>query len=445
MNINNYLKIIGKKNLIETKPFKIQGINPKLTLTYTGKEIELPRFASPEMKLAQEMNKISHNQIINPIKRVYSKATKKDLSRLTSTTIKDSYSRAEWTNPKDGKIYNLLKTKENSDGTISIRILDQEGLFIKEAQIKPKTILIPDNYTEKKFPFNLSHGEQVLAFARRNNPFAKYIQLPISKDEIINNKTTEIISKYLKQNNNVDYISLSIGREVNFNKKIDFIEKISTNYDYYLDSALKPNQRMLISAGNGNPEEKWNIEKLSNRYLCFNQRVEGVGSLNSYNGTIAGFSQSRNSQLTQHYELGEFTPKLTKYGLNITGLPGTDLPLPQKILKRYTTNPLLGIPIPRVEKLLKNIDNNISYIKNKQKQILKEEKNILKRTQDYLKLEKQKLIYKARKLKIKYYAEQFHRIDGEYNIAIETSNGTSFSSPIRTAKLALNDMMENIL
>lgn len=169
MNINNYLKIIGKKNLIETKPFKIHGINPKLTLTYTGKEIELPRFASPEMKLAQEMNKISHNQIRTPIQRGYSKATKKDLSRLTSITIKDSYSRAEWTNPKDGKIYNLLKTKENSDGTISIRILDQEGLFIKEAQIKPKTILIPDNYTEKKFPFNLSHGEQVLAFARRNN------------------------------------------------------------------------------------------------------------------------------------------------------------------------------------------------------------------------------------------------------------------------------------
>lgn len=446
MNITNYLKIAGKSRILEIKPFRIRGVNPKLTFLESGNEFVLPRFSSYEMKQARIMNRISHQQIKNPIERIYNKATKQDLKRLTSKTIEDSYSRAEQTNPKDGKVYNLLKTKEHPNGNITIRILDQDGAFIKEAVITPKTILIPDDFSEKGDLFDLTHGEEVLTFAKRNNPFAKYIKLPISKEERYSNKTTEIISQYLKQNNDVDYISLSSGIEISCIHKIKSgMNTQATNSPFDFDSFINPNQRILISAGNGRPETKGHIEQLANAYLCHNQKVEGVGALNSYNGKIADYSQSTNSQLTQHYELGEFTPRLTKYGLNITGLPGTDIPLPEKFIEKYRKNPLLGQSIQRVQHLLTTIDQNITHIKNKQIKILKEEKNIFKSLQEYLKLEKQKIAYKSRKLKIQYYITQFLRIDDEYNVAIPIISGTSFTAPIRTAKLALNDMMENII
>lgn len=76
------------------------------------------------MKQAREMNKIASRQIKSPITSNFSKATAEDLRRLTSTSIEDSYSRVQWTNPKDGKIYNLLKQGEREDGKILVRILD---------------------------------------------------------------------------------------------------------------------------------------------------------------------------------------------------------------------------------------------------------------------------------------------------------------------------------
>lgn len=91
------------------------------------------------------MNKIASRQIKSPITSNFSKATAEDLRRLTSTSIEDSYSRVQWTNPKDGKIYNLLKQGETEDGKILVRILDQDGAFVKETTIMPKEIAILDN------------------------------------------------------------------------------------------------------------------------------------------------------------------------------------------------------------------------------------------------------------------------------------------------------------
>lgn len=62
------------------------------------------------------MNKIASRQIKSPITSNFSKATAEDLRRLTSTSIEYSYSRVQWTNPKDGKVYNLLKLGETEYG-----------------------------------------------------------------------------------------------------------------------------------------------------------------------------------------------------------------------------------------------------------------------------------------------------------------------------------------
>ena len=80
------------------------------------------------------MNKIASRQIKSPITSNFSKATAEDLRRLTSTSIEDSYSRVQWTNPKDGKIYNLLKQGKQKMGKSSFEFLDQDGAFVKKKQ-----------------------------------------------------------------------------------------------------------------------------------------------------------------------------------------------------------------------------------------------------------------------------------------------------------------------
>ena len=107
----------GSSRSLLSKPTSIfHGINPTLTYPPTNKTFALPRFCTAEMKQAREMNKIASRQIKSPITSNFSKATAEDLRRLTSTSIEDSYSRVQWTNPKDGKIYNLLKQGETEDG-----------------------------------------------------------------------------------------------------------------------------------------------------------------------------------------------------------------------------------------------------------------------------------------------------------------------------------------
>ena len=81
---------------------------------------ELPRFSSPEMVMARTLNKIAIKGTRAPKTFTFSKATPQDLKRLTSNTIADSYSRVTWTNPKDGKIYHILKESELTNGNIAV-------------------------------------------------------------------------------------------------------------------------------------------------------------------------------------------------------------------------------------------------------------------------------------------------------------------------------------
>ena len=153
----------------------LHGINPSTVID--GEKVLLPRFCSEEMQTAVKMNKQVLHGLRTPNSRTYSKATAEDLRRLTSDTLEDSYSRVEWTNPKDGKVYNILKQGETKDGKVAVRILDKDGPFVKEAEFTPKIIGINDDFTgfNEYVCYGMSHGNMCLTYAKRNNPFAKYV------------------------------------------------------------------------------------------------------------------------------------------------------------------------------------------------------------------------------------------------------------------------------
>ena len=443
-----FVKAAGKQSILQTKPVQIHGINPSLKYETSGKYFELPRFSSVEMQQARMMNKIAIRQIKTPVNRKYEKATVQDYKRLTSEAIEDTYSRVEWTNPKDGKTYNLIKQGMTDDGKIKVRILDAEGAFIKEAELTPKNIIILDNFQEQTRFFDLSHGDLVSVYARRYNPFANYIK--IQKDLTSPDLHADInaVKEAIKRKGKIDYISFSYSinvkgvksHKVKISQLPDRMQKLIKQDSSRLDNIK--DARILCSAGNSNSQES--AKNITNHLLVSQERIEGVGAL-SNSGKIADFSASRNSEITQHYELGEFVPRLTPYGINVTGLKGTDIEINPKLFEAYRHNPLAGKSVERVNNLINKIQTEINNLHKEAVGLFKQKKNISEILNEKQKIDKKIMMYEQRKKKLLDFANQLFRIDGRYEISPEKITGTSFSTPVRSAKLALNDMMEGIL
>ena len=443
-----FVKAAGKQSILQTKPVQIHGINPSLKYETSGKYFELPRFSSVEMQQARMMNKIAIRQIKTPVNRKYEKATVQDYKRLTSEAIEDTYSRVEWTNPKDGKTYNLIKQGMTDDGKIKVRILDAEGAFIKEAELTPKNIIILDNFQEQTRFFDLSHGDLVSVYARRYNPFANYIK--IQKDLTSPDLHADInaVKEAIKREGKADYISFSYSvnvkgaepHKVKISQLPDRMQKLIKQDSSRLDNIK--DARILCSAGNSKSQES--AKDITNHLLVSQERIEGVGAL-SNSGKIADFSASRNSEITQHYELGEFVPRLTPYGINVTGLKGTDIEINPKLFEAYRHNPLAGKSVERVNNLINKIQTEINNLHKEAVGLFKQKKNISEILNEKQKIDKKIMMYEQRKKKLFDFANQLFRIDGRYEISPEKITGTSFSTPVRSAKLALNDMMEGIL
>ena len=443
-----FVKAAGKQSILQTKPVQIHGINPSLKYETSGKYFELPRFSSVEMQQARMMNKIAIRQIKTPVNRKYEKATVQDYKRLTSEAIEDTYSRVEWTNPKDGKTYNLIKQGMTDDGKIKVRILDAEGAFIKEAELTPKNIIILDNFQEQTRFFDLSHGDLVSVYARRYNPFANYIK--IQKDLTSPDLHADInaVKEAIKRKGKADYISFSYSinvkgvksHKVKISQLPDRMQKLIKQDSSRLDNIK--DARILCSAGNSNSQES--AKNITNHLLVSQERIEGVGAL-SNSGKIADFSASRNSEITQHYELGEFVPRLTPYGINVTGLKGTDIEINPKLFEANRHNPLAGKSVERVNNLINKIQTEINNLHKEAVGLFKQKKNISEILNEKQKIDKKIMMYEQRKKKLLDFANQLFRIDGRYEISPEKITGTSFSTPVRSAKLALNDMMEGIL
>lgn len=422
-DVTTFLKSGSARSLLRRQPSIFQGINPTLTYPPTGKTFALPRFCTVEMKQARKINKIASRQIKSPITSNFSKATEEDLRRLTSTSIEDSYSRVQWTNPKDGKVYNLLKLGETEDGKVLVRILDSDGAFVKETTIKPKEIAILDNSYGSAFELpeyyeivgmkkenlptelgELSHAKAVEIFAKRSNPFARYTIFETgchSGSSCINNDKVISHLKTLQQGKKYDYVNCSIGSET-----FDVTETCEPIYKKVCEEVDKLNSlrgsRILFASGNS--DGGIFRSKAVNRFLLNSNTAEGVGSLDKQ-GVVSMFSSSKNSKFCQHYEQGEFLITQTSNGINITGQAGTDIVFSEK-------NPFVGMKL-----------GDILEACNEKPELWK-----------YMK----KLSFKDGGESYDDIAELFFPPD--MRIA-----GTSFATPIRTAKLALNDMMEGVL
>lgn len=422
-DVTTFLKTGSSRSLLSKPTSIFHGINPTLTYPPTNKTFALPQFCTAEMKQAREMNKIASRQIKSPITSNFSKATAEDLRRLTSTSIEDSYSRVQWTNPKDGKIYNLLKQGETEDGKILVRILDQDGAFVKETTIMPKEIAILDNnygsafelpefldmtgLKKEKLPTELgelSHAKAVEIFAKRSNPFARYTIFETGcysgSSRIDNDKVISHL-KNLQQGKKYDYINCSMGSET-----FDITETCEPIYKKVCEEVDKltslRGSRVLFASGNS--DGGIFRRKAVNRFLLNSNTAEGVGSLDK-RGVISDFSSSKNSKFCQHYEQGEFLITQTSNGINITGQSGTDIVFSEK-------NPFVGMKLGDILEACN---------------------------------EKPELWKYMQKLGFENGGECMDDIAYSVFPKGMRLDGTSYATPIRTAKLALNDIMDGIL
>lgn len=361
------------------------------------------------------MNKIAIRQAkAGEIVRTYPKATPQDLKRLTSETIEDSYSRVEWTNPKDGKVYNLLKQGETEDGKVVVRILNEQGAFIKEAEVVPKKILIADDFDGFGYlkcsliNTDLTHGNLVKRLVKAYNPFAEIN---------ITNQENENLLKIIKSGEKIDFINCSFGYTFN---KSNLQKHTATPYIlgekdflFELDKLLpKTKTRIIFSSGNGGENE------VSMNLIYDN--FEGCGALNS-KGKITDFSSSRNSMFTQHYEQGQFKLVAGKYGIIVKGTP---IVIPYDV---------------KCDKIGQKVEDVLSELVKKDDIFIHDWQGV-------------KPNFKMQKF-AKYYDSKTGRAlyidnNGRLIPALNRDwvlSGTSYSTPIRTAKLALNDMMEGIL
>ena len=128
--------------------------------------------------------------------------------------------------------------------------------------------------------------------------------------------------------------------------------------------------------------------------------VEGCGSINSQ-GKISEFSSSRNSKFTQHYEQAEFKLEIAEKGIKIVG---PDIIFPYD---RYCN--IVG-----------------GKIDNVRAEIAKERRNL-------------------KQLGVHFRIDENRNMVPVFALARDVLAGTSLAAPTRTAKLALNDMMKDVL
>lgn len=351
-----WVNACGKTSILQTKPQKIHGVNPSVIYSQTGKSFDLPRFSSVEMNMARTMNKIAiKDEYIIRSKKVLSnsKILPEDLKRLKSTTLEDTYKHAFWINPKDYKGYHLLDEGRTKNGLQKLRILDENGVFVKNAVVKPRTVILTDLkkdvislQIQNEFSnIDITHTDLINIFARRYNPFAKY-KTVLFKDEpdIVDkeffrklyesiDKDTSCISASFGQSCTSNIPFKGKGKEIQnkLENNIKSIDNLDQTNKLFREIANKA--RFLIAAGN-NGNCSINIYLLSTG-------LEGVGGLNSIRKVHCN-SSSRNSLFTQHYENYEFPIKMTEEGINITGLYGTDIPITKTLFPGKSFGNIFG-------------------------------------------------------------------------------------------------------
>lgn len=333
---SNILKLLGKKSILQTRPNSFVGKNISLAYKNYDEYLNLPRFFTKEMREARIMNRFAVQELKSKsFIPDCSKANPKDLVRLIDTSSEANLSRVKWVNPKDGKVYYLLKNGKNELGLPIVRILDENANFVKESVMKKCNIVVceidkPDKGLDDFY--GLSHSDLTTLFIRKHNPFADVklclIDSGASNDEklakVIDSDTAAVSCAFgasltYRPNN---FFKRLYYKYFNKKLKIDPVRMENDLAKYKSDSIINfdnipKNIRVFVSSGN-------NGKNSYNKYLAF-KNVEGVGSLDSF-GKVTDYSASRNSYFTQHYELGDFPTMQVPEGFMITSFDGIDVP-----------------------------------------------------------------------------------------------------------------------
>ena len=435
-------------------------VNPIQKNIVTGEIIALPRFNTPEMRVARRMNQEALKQIKKAKSLQYSKATAEDLQRLIDTSIEASSRRTFYTNINTGINYNLLLEETTEDGLRVLKVLGEDGQFIKKVKIKPKKIIIIDDFTNKKAEFAgipLSHGQEVEIFMRRFNPFSDIECVDVGKvpDPVYTEDILNAVGPYI---NKADYISISMGGEhiINF-ENINKIKKFKLESDIIRLPEIKT--RIFFSAGNKGSQ-------YLNEYLVI-PNVEGVGSL-SKKGAVSDFSASRNSMFTQHYELGEYQCTATDYGFSFFDGKSTELPLTHSLSnyhKYHNKVPNIATheDLIQIESLIKAraslevyLNENCKKMSSEKVENLKKKiceieyqiQNQIRKFDDQCKVIKEGEIYRSVGNKYGHDFDCEFILDKNGHLLHRNAkelNGTSLATPIRVAKISLQESLNGLL
>lgn len=340
-------------------------------------------------QIARKLNKTAQYKIPQnlgrniPCKDFYPYADKRDLALLISSKEEDLLKKCTFINPKDLKEYNILLKNKNPDGTLTVRILDDCGKFLKEGNITPKNIVVLDNFRFETTSMywddceKIPHGDIVKRLIQRSNPFNNYEFIDISsKDNLM--QPFEALKKLIQRiekGEKIDAISCSFAREYTYEeletflgqpiknkpmviqkniiqKTLDKLSKandseLRQHYDFLGENCtpefLKEVKEFLqmseeikiytrlknlgvkIFMGSGNNTKVINKEKVESiNFDILAEGVEGVGAL-SKRGDIAQYSGTRKSIFTPHYEKGDLSIQYRENGINYSGGPGIDL------------------------------------------------------------------------------------------------------------------------
>lgn len=440
-----------------------------------NREVEVPDFATEDGKIARALN----------LQAVYNIKTYEDFIPKTiyecdreiveSDEIEDNAKWVPWVNPKDGKMYTVIKTADNEDGTKTVRVLDEDGELVKECDIRPKKIIVLDDasFFDKHIEgaaYNNdelnNHGFLVSLMAKRNNPLAdveilggdNLLNGDMERSEVI--KRLRIVLERLNNGEQIDAINISLDSEIPVAQMLEYydidINKlpkecvkdfIQLNFMHMQESleeielinkiAAKGTRIMVASGNNGRD------------YYTFRSgynNVELVGGIAS-DGKIASDSASR--KLTSHYEQFDHPVTLKKNGINVTGCHGVDFSYPEYI-KKYMGKKAEGNVISGDEEkalFSAGIPERFDY----------EQKLIDKSNDGFL------LFFEKEKTEANGGVPVYLPFDT--GIGLKSSfryltvdkngylvpylkkeiSGTSYASPTRAAKVMLNDTMQEIL
>lgn len=346
---------------------------------------------------ARKLNKTA--QLRDPIKahhivfskELYPLASKKDLALLLSDKEEDLLKKCTFIHPKNLKEYNILFKKKNADKSIKVRILDSKGGFIKEADIKPKNVVVLDNFSQNTTAMlydgseQVPHGNVVQRLIQRSNPFNNYEFIDISSSDQGNKmnsrKAIEDLIKRVRSGEKIDAVSCSFAREFTYEQLEEILRQPIKNKpmieqrkiiignlnrlskmndkeleDYFkniiddykpeflqdvkafinMNKEIKLFERLnkmgvKIFMGSGNAREVLADKKVVEtiNYNLLADGVEGVGALDTH-GLAAQYSGSRKSLFTPHYEKGDICIEFREKGFNFSGGLGVDVPYSEK-------------------------------------------------------------------------------------------------------------------